>query len=50
MTITAALAALGGVVACLTIRHVVPVEPIVHSMVHEPCDHPSVRSRQQTAA
>ena len=50
MTITAALAALGGVVACLTIRHVVPVEPMVHSMVHEPCDHPSVRSRQQTAA
>ncbi len=50
MRITAALAALGGVVACLTIRHVVPVEPMVHSMVHEPCDHPSVRSRQQTAA
>jgi EmrB/QacA subfamily drug resistance transporter len=43
MRITAALAAVGSLVACLTIRRVVPVESVARSMVQEPCDHPSVR-------
>ena len=44
MTITASLAAVGGLVAFTTIRRVVPVEPIARPLVEEPCDHPGLRT------
>jgi hypothetical protein len=50
MTITATLAAVGGVVSFLTIRQVVPVEPTPQSMVQEPCLPPCVRADQEADA
>ena len=48
MTITATLAAVGGVVAFLTIRRIVPVQSVARSLVQEPCDHPCVRTGDGT--
>jgi EmrB/QacA subfamily drug resistance transporter len=46
LTITAVLSAIGGLVAFLTIRRVVPVERLSRASIHEPCDHPSLRTSE----